>query len=145
MIRYLLLIALCGASLMQCAQKTYQAPDFPEQQLQFGSAGGFTGEVRTYYLLPNGQLFVHSSMDERYRELGQIDAKLAKGYFEQAANLAWEKSANQPPSNMNFFLRFLDGAGTTQSVEWAAGTTLNTDYGRLYEAVMEEVQRASVK
>lgn len=142
----LLLLLLIGClGLCYCQAKIYQAPDFPDRQLQFGSAGGFTGEVRTFYLLPNGQLFVHSSTEGRYRELARLGKSAAKTYFQQAANMTWSPPDDSAAGTMNFFLRYQTAQQTQQSVEWLAGSTLNTEYGRLYEALMEEVQRQTLK
>ncbi|MEO6758357.1 MAG: hypothetical protein ABIO24_02805, partial [Saprospiraceae bacterium] len=53
-----------AALFLFCKQPKYSAGNFPEKQLRWGSGGGFTGQVNSYVLLENGQLFKIGKNDE---------------------------------------------------------------------------------
>lgn len=139
MLRSLILFFCLPLLVCSCSPKVYQAPDFPDQQIQFGSAGGFTGEVKTYHLLPNGQLFSHSSLDNTYRELGTLEREKTTALFRQAKDLTWSTASTQTASNMNFFLSLRTDASNIQSVEWASEGA--QDYQQFYRLLISEVQK----
>lgn len=144
MIHRLLAYSALLLGLAACA-KTYQAPDFPDTQLQFGSGGGFTGGVKTYHLLPNGQLFSHASLEDRYREVGRLDKKKAKELFQKAVALDWTSATSKEPGNINYFLQFQNESAAQQRIQWNAAPEEGDEFGQLYQSLMREVRQLSAR
>ena len=76
---HLLATAALMFLLTSCASsKRYTADDLPDERLVFTWGGGFTGETKSYMLLPNGQLFFRRQVigELPYREVDPLDAKV---------------------------------------------------------------------
>lgn len=98
-------LCLWGSTcLLGYCTKTYLPTNLPDQQLEFGSGGGFTGEVRAYVLLPNGQLFRRAWPSDTLQTVGRLPRSQARALFAQADQLDWKGTSSQPPGNVNTFL-----------------------------------------
>lgn len=104
---YSLFIFLCLAMVttIACKAKKFTKSALPPEQLIFGSGGGFTGEVQTYILLENGQLFYTSSLTKDTTEQTAVKSKEAKKLFNQAAAIDLNTNGFKQPGNMYYFLR----------------------------------------
>ncbi len=99
-----------------CKQTRYTPAAFPEEQLRWGSGGGFVGRETKFTLLKNGQIFKFESRDS-IGELEKIKAGKAKALFETAASLNIAKLDFQHPGNTYDFLEFQEGA-VIQRISW---------------------------
>lgn len=99
-----------------CKQPKYTVGNFPEKQLRWGSGGGITGQVNSYVLLENGQLFKIGKKDEM-TELKKTKAGKAKKIFEAVESGSLTKQDFQHPSNMYSFLEFQNG-DMVQRITW---------------------------
>jgi len=104
MTRTLLLLAAV-AFCWHCNRNTHTYDELPDRHLQFGTGGGFTGEVITYTLLENGQLFWERSLQQGEASALPAARKKAAGQlFEQASALACSEVL-QPANRYAFFNR----------------------------------------
>lgn len=115
----LLICALAILMLFSCKAQQYTIDDLPSKQLIFGRGGGITGEVNTYTLLENGQLFHNNSLTADYKELNSIDKKQAKSAFEKMATLKLSEIDFNHPGNMYYFIEEVDG-DKKHRVTWGA-------------------------
>lgn len=99
-----------------CKSQVYSADQLPDQQLLFGSGGGFTGEVTEYILLENGQIFKKSSLKNSMTEIGHIKKRVAKKLLKEVAGLQLEKTAIRQPGNMSYFVCLKNGNTEYRSV-----------------------------
>jgi len=92
-----------------CKAQQYTLDSLPEKQLIFGSGGGITGEVNTYIMLENGQVFYSNSLVDEHKELKSITKKEALGAFEKTSALQLSEIDFNHPGNMYYFIEEVNG------------------------------------
>ncbi len=114
--KYLFFTLLISLFSFTCSSQKYSASNLPEKQLVFGHGGGFAGTTEEYILLPNGQLFLKSSMSDTLQALPNIKKKRAKMFFEKAVSLSMDTVAFEHPGNIYYFLNYYDEEGKNRVV-----------------------------
>jgi len=97
-----LLFLFCLASGCKSQQYTYET--LPHDQIVFGQGGGMAGEIKTYTLLENGQLFVHSSITKQSEELNSQNPERAKEFFTKLDGMSFNNIQFKHPGNRYYFL-----------------------------------------
>jgi len=95
--------------LFSCKSQTYQLDNLPEKQLVFGSGGGISGEVKTYILLENGQVFYNNSLTDTNEEIKSLSKKEATLCFKKMDSLKLEEMNFDHPGNMYYFVEEVKG------------------------------------
>lgn len=137
---FLLLFAslLTGLFFASC-RTTYTTESFPENQLFFGSGGGFTGMVTEYLLLDNGQLYKHPAPDV-YEEMNRIKKKKAANLYAQYDTLGLDDLMFNQPGNIYFFIRMVNGEKENY-LSWSDERPLpEVEMMDFYKSLMETVQ-----
>ena len=130
------------ASLLSCKTREYQYPpqDYTDQQILFGSGGGFTGFYTHYALLENGQLFVKEPKAEAFTEMKKISKKETKAFFKTIAQMMEEGVKQKATGNMNYYVKLTDGEGEYE-LRWADDPSgINQEILDLYQALMVHTQ-----
>lgn len=109
-----LLLLLCQAC------KTYEAKKLPENRIEFGSGGGFTGFTETWYLLKNGQVFFKHTTDSIAKEMSPVKRKMAKSLYKQVMKSPAMNMESKNPGNIYRFLN-LYYKKTTSLHTWKPG------------------------
>lgn len=124
-----------------CKTQRYSADQLPDQQLLFGSGGGFSGETTEYILLKNGQLFEKSLLKNIITELGDIPKPQVKLLFKAVKQLHLEKTTVNKPGNMSYFICLKDAKSeyrsTWGSPNYQIDSTLESTYQKLMNAVKD--------
>lgn len=84
------------------------------EEIQFGSGGGFTGEIKTYVLTADSKLF------EKEMELKKVDSRKTLELFNEAKGLKDYKF--NEPDNLYSFIEIRTKEKTNRIV-WAFGST----------------------
>lgn len=87
-----------------CKSQKYTYETLPQDQIVFGQGGGMAGEIKTYTLLENGQLFVHSSITKQSEELNPQDSERAKEFFTKLDGISFNSIQFTHPGNRYYFL-----------------------------------------
>jgi hypothetical protein len=131
--------------LFQCNRTTYTSADFPADYLTFGSGGGYSGEVTTYFVLPNGQVFQHSSLGSDTLAYTQISKRSAKSLMDDFTSLGLDTLNFYHPGNM---YRFVEKYRQDEVVKLSMGDQqmltppVLKDY---YQALSETIKAAAEK
>jgi hypothetical protein len=91
-----------------CKGSKYSAEKLPEQQLRWGTGGGFVGKESAYILCDNGQIFSRDIMGVT-KSAGKAKSKLAKAHFKTVETLQISKIDFTHPGNTYSFLEWQDG------------------------------------
>ncbi|MBM1105597.1 hypothetical protein JQC67_05525 [Aurantibacter crassamenti] len=100
----LLFSSILVLSFLGCKSQQYTFEELPEKQLIFGSGGGMTGAVDSYWLLENGQIFHSNSLTKEVNKLESISRKEAKTYFLKLKELSFADLDFNHPGNHYYFL-----------------------------------------
>lgn len=126
---------------VQCTAP-YTPDRFPAHRLRFGSGGGFSGEVITWTLLPNGQLFRNSRLKDTTIEWTAHARREGRRLFQEAQTLElWKKPPFSHPGNVYRFIEWKDDQ-RTHRITWGAreypvDSTIETLYLRLMALTRE--------
>lgn len=105
----ILLLSLFFVIIYSCKSQQYTIDDLPETQLIFGSGGGISGEVTTYTLLENGQLFYNNSLTKENTEIKSLTKKEATSCFQKMEGLQLSQMNFDHPGNLYYFLEEVNG------------------------------------
>ncbi len=121
--KYTMKILLIAISLLAtatlswfCKHPKYAVGKFPDEQLRWGTGGGFAGRENSFILLENGQIFKTGGNDQM-TELEKTKAGKAKKLFELAEKLELAKRDFQHPSNIYSFVEYQEG-DMVQRITW---------------------------
>ena len=106
---FLLMTSLTLLMAWQCKSTRYTPQSLPDEQIKFGSGGGFTGIETTYYLLENGQIFMRTGVNSEFSELPSTSKKKAKKFYQQIKALQNYESEDAQPGNVYFFITHKEG------------------------------------
>ena len=98
-----LMAGILSMFCFSCKSQEYVAE---RPQIQFGTGGGFTGWVTTYYLMDNGQLYVKKHESETYDSVKKVDKATVKGIFDFIDTNQLGKKNFRQPDNMYQFVAF---------------------------------------
>ncbi len=128
-----------------CFLKRYRPDSLPVERLEFGQGGGVTGAVKEYTLLPNGQLFVHNSLNNYYLELERLRPRVFKQARHTLDSLRFLKYDFYFPGNVYAFLRYSDEE-VEHEITWDPYGYRQPEKGftGLYEHLMRQVQNRQV-
>lgn len=127
------------ACLLQCSP-TYSPATMPAEYIAFGSGGGFTGQEKGMYLLPNGQLFQIRGLQRDTTELEKIKKSKAKQLWTAVEDILANHPNISQPGNRYYFLR-LKSDSLQRAASWGA-----TDYTPPSELtdIFEELNKFAV-
>jgi hypothetical protein len=116
--KYSLLLLTLSVLVYSCHTTKYTSPDsFPGKQVIVSEGGGFTGQVKEYILLENGQVFIKTVMPSSLTESEQIKTKSAGEVFERVAALNISAINFLHPGNMTYYLALKEGE-KMQEIKW---------------------------
>ncbi|MFS4493168.1 hypothetical protein [Maribacter sp. 2308TA10-17] len=107
--RPIFLFSLFSIVLFSCKSQQYTLDTLPEKQLVFGRGGGISGEVTTYVVLENGQVFYNNSLTKEHTEIENIGKKEAMTCFRKMDSLRLSEMNFDHPGNMYYFLEEVNG------------------------------------
>ncbi|MBK7410296.1 MAG: hypothetical protein IPL49_07620 [Saprospirales bacterium] len=102
-----------------CLPVKYALDNLPDQQLYFGSGGGFSGASKEYLVLHNGQVYLFELGVHKQDtfELQTIPRPEARKLFMQLDSLRLHKYDFVYPGNMRYYIRETD-AQTDHTIQW---------------------------
>ena len=107
-------------SSLGCKSRTVYTPStFPDSLITYGSYGGFTGAKTTYFILPNGQVFISESTAIDTISYGRISASKAKKLDKRMRKANFAGIKMNSPGNMSYFIT-QTSAETEHKVVWGA-------------------------
>lgn len=99
-----------------CKQTKYTTDNLPDQQLRWGSGGGYVGKETTYTLLESGQMFVRET-GGKLTEINGTKPKKAKALYETMRKLGLATLDFQHPGNTYSFIEVLSG-DSLKRISW---------------------------
>jgi hypothetical protein len=89
-----------------------------EQVLVFGHGGGFTGAINSCFLMDNGQLFYHKSLDDSWEEMNKHKKKEAQKMFDRYTELGLTDMELNVPGNLYYFIEMRHGNSSPHRITW---------------------------
>lgn len=120
--KQLLLALIVTLSFISCKtqKKIYTPETYDREIITFGSGGGFTGKVKKYSILSNGQMFRNSdspASGEASGEMVSLDEKVVDQLFLNFVNLKLAETKLDDPGNMYKFINYQEN-GNTHKIRW---------------------------
>ena len=111
----LCLLATC--LLFACKSTQYTPQNYDKAILVFGSGGGFTGGVKEYTILENGQIFTNTKEKGVLNELSRLPKKQVKQIFENYDVLDIASMNYDAPGNEYFYIEYTE-SGEKHKILW---------------------------
>jgi len=93
--------------------------EYRDTTIEFGSGGGFTGQVTEYYLDATGNLKKIESLSATETNLGKIKKSNLKKIYKSLSELNFAKTDFDHPGNMYYFIREVN-ASSVNEVVWGS-------------------------
>ena len=106
----LMILSLVLLLIVACRSNKYSADQLPDQQLHFGTSGGFAGITTTTILLNNGQLFHQKMAKANWEQLAAQKKRVGKKHFAKARQIKWDELPDTEPGNLNYFIVWKNGS-----------------------------------
>jgi len=117
--RPIVLFSFFSIVLFGCKSKQYTIDRLPDTQLIFGRGGGASGEVATYTVLENGQVFYNNSLTKENAEIKSLSKKETTSCFQKMDALRLSEMNFDHPGNLYYFLEEVNGEGRHR-VTWGS-------------------------
>lgn len=118
MMRLSLLMFFFSFLFFNCNTVKYTVKNLPSKQLIFGEGGGFSGAVKEFILLENGQVFSRANLSDINEELKCIGSSKAKKIFKKLDDLNFTKTDFIYPGNLYHFIQLQTDSVTNHRVVW---------------------------
>lgn len=99
-----MLFAFSLCFMSQCKVKEYAPTELPEEQIEFGTGGGFAGYETAYILLDNGQLFKKSGPKADIKRYNKIPKSLVKSLYKGLEKVNTLDPNDFQPGNLYSFI-----------------------------------------
>jgi len=101
-------------------KKIYTPETYDREIITFGSGGGFTGKIKKYSILRNGQVFRNSDSPnggDASGEMSSLDEAVVDQLFLNFTNLKLVEIQLDDPGNMTNFINYQEN-GNTHRIRW---------------------------
>lgn len=138
--RTILVLSLFFVVLFNCKSQQYSIDNLPDTRLIIGSGGGMSGEVNTYTVLENGQVFYHNSLTKEHTELESIGKKAAIACFQKMDSLKLSELNFDHPGNLYYFIEEVDGE-RRHRVTWGSNDhTVSSECSDFYKELRTAIK-----
>ena len=115
----ILYLSLCLLILSNCRTVSYTPYNYSGEIIRVGTGGGFTGQLREFCLLSNGQLFFGTHQEGNVYELESLSKKDAEQIFRSYQILGFSDLSIDKPGNIYNYLKFQDEE-EEHFIQWGA-------------------------
>ncbi len=98
-------------TLISCHKKIMATDKMPQNRLEFGHGGGFTGAITTYVLLENGRIYEDLFQYKQYKEVKRIDKSEAALFYTECKKIMTLNT--DAAGNMYYFVSMKTGNDST--------------------------------
>ena len=123
-----------------CKSQKYTYEELPQEQIVFGQGGGMAGEIKTYTLLQNGQLFVHNSVTKTSEELKSLTSERAQEFFTELDGLSAKTVSFDHPGNRYYFVGRKMEVGEYRTVWGSENHSAPVQIKDLYKALIATIK-----
>ncbi len=140
----LLLFVSFLAAMMSCKtkEKVFNPETFESPYIVFGNGGGFTGQVKTYYLTNKGDLYLADH--EQNTLLGKVDKKITSQIFSNYDDLGLKSLDLNEPGNRYYFLE-MKSKDSNHTLKWGRSPLDNQNLSVFYNILLEVASKFAPK
>lgn len=111
-------LLIISALIIGCNTPKYTTDALPQKQLLFGEGGGFTGEVKEYILLENGQMFTRYNFGKVTEELSKTSKGKSKKMYARYKEIGLPDLDFIHPGNQYSFIQMNADSLSNHRVVW---------------------------
>lgn len=139
---FVFLIFSLSLLMMSCKTKdiAFNPDTYDDAVISFGSGGGFTGMVKTFYLTKNGNLY--TAVNNQYELIGKVDKKVNNQIFTNYNALGLDKLSMDTPGNKYYFINF-KSKDTSNVIQWGKNPLEDKNLSIFYNILLDLVKKLS--
>jgi hypothetical protein len=111
--------------------------DMKSDYISFGSGGGFTGKVSSYFLNKQGDIFVPS--DTTFIKISSISTEMVDQIFQNYTALGLDKIILNDPGNKYYFIE-RNVKGEKQILKWGNTPLDNKNIATYFDILMKPLK-----
>lgn len=136
---YHFLLVSCFAFLLFGSCKTTQvSPEkYEKSKVYFGNGGGFTGELREFCLLENGDVFQINPSSREATLRNSKGKSMAKSIFKNMDEMDLKKYAYDQPGNLYYWMKYHTEADSTYLIWGHSDMVVEEEVIHMYEELVE--------
>ena len=115
----ILYIFLTSSVLITCKSKDFTPYNYSGKMIEFGTGGGFTGQVTKHHILDNGDVFKDRGSEDFIDRLGKLPKNETKLIFETYDHLKLTDLYIDKPGNKYHFVIIKEN-GNNHKLLWDA-------------------------
>ena len=115
----ILCLSICILFLSNCRTTSYTPYDYPGEIIRVGTGGGFTGQLREFCLLSNGQLFFGTHKEGNVQELEALTKEETRQIFRSFHFMKFSDLEIDKPGNMYHYIKF-SAPDNEHFIQWGA-------------------------
>jgi hypothetical protein len=100
------LLILIIFTFFSCKSTLLPPDQYKQEQLIFGSGGGFSGAYNEYMLLDDGRLYERGKDKTSLNQLKVVSSKITTQVFQNIRTFGLDKYKHNEPQNLYYFLEF---------------------------------------
>ncbi len=133
----LLIFSLSILLFGSCKTAQVSPEKYEKAKVYFGNGGGFTGELREFCLLENGDVF-QINPSSRQATLRNSGAKsLTKSIFKDMAEMDLKKYSYDQPGNLYYWMKYQTDSDSTYLIWGHSDMVVEEEIVNLYETLVE--------
>lgn len=109
---------LLAATTSCRTSQIFTSENLPDYYLTYGSFGGFSGNQVTHFILPNGQVFTHESLNNTYTYHKGVSKKEAREVYKMLGQSHFRHTNLKAYGNMNYFISTYKDQKLEHEVIW---------------------------
>ncbi len=141
---YQLLLLSCFAISLFGSCKTVQiSPEkYEKTKVYFGNGGGFTGELREFCLLENGDVFQINPSSREATLRNSKGKSMAKSIFKSMDEMDFKKYTYDKPGNLYYWMKYHTDTDSTYLIWGDSEMEVEAGVVHMYEQLVELTKKS---
>ena len=134
------ILIFCTVLITSCKTQEFTPLNYNEEMIVFGKGGGFTGQVKEYCLLSNGQFFKDSNRGEDILSLENVDKQRVDQIFKSYQLLQLSEETINSPGNSYSYIIFKKN-NVEHKILWGSKDDIAADKIKIYFSNLMQLAR----
>lgn len=141
---YQLLLVICFAISLFGSCKTAQiSPEkYEKTKVYFGTGGGFTGELREFCLLENGDVFQINPSSREATLRNSNGKSMAKSIFKNMDDMELKKYTYDKPGNLYYWMKYHTDSDSVYLIWGNEEMEVEKEVVHMYEQLVELTKKS---
>lgn len=140
---HFILVAFFAVTLFGSCKTAQISPEqYTENKVYFGNGGGFTGELREFCLLENGDVFQINPSSRQATLRNSKGKSMAKSIFKNMDQMDLKKYTYDQPGNLYYWMKYHTASDSTYLIWGHSDMEVEEEVVHMYEQLVEMTKKS---